>query len=132
NRIGMQNDINPLANFIAEGIVNLHNGNESDYEKALRSVEDRCKDRIQGIAELNDCELQNLKGNVRLPENVPLPRNADVERYHDLFSTKQLLSLSILRETIDAIPNKFARRGILLAWSATVSKLNKTFLSAEG
>src|SRR5438132_7793486 len=69
NRIGMQNDINPLANFIAEGIVNLHNGNESDYEKALRSVEDRCKDRIQGIAELNDCELQNLKGNVRLPEN---------------------------------------------------------------
>src|SRR3989442_6093186 len=29
NRIGMQNDINPLANFIAEGIVNLHNGDQT-------------------------------------------------------------------------------------------------------
>src|SRR2546430_8065651 len=78
NRIGMQNDINPLANFIAEGIVNLHQGNPSDYEEALRLVEDRCKSVIQRVAESTDNELEELKGKVRLPENVPLPRNADV------------------------------------------------------
>ncbi len=132
NRIGMQNDINPLANFIAEGIVNLHNGNQTDYEEALRFVEDRCKAMIQTIVDLSDEELEAIKRNVRLPENVSLPRNADVERYHDLFSTKQLLSLATLRDAIDAIPNKFAQRGLLLAWSATLAKLNKTFLSAEG
>jgi len=27
NRVGIQNDINPLANFIAQGIVDLHRGN---------------------------------------------------------------------------------------------------------
>src|SRR5437867_11641016 len=106
NRIGMQNDINPLANFIAEGIVNLHNGNQTDYEEALRFVEDRCKGMIQGIVDLSDDKLEAIKRNVRLPENVRLPRNADVERYHDLFSTKQLLSLATLRDAIDAIPNK--------------------------
>src|SRR5438132_13239795 len=81
NRIGMQNDINPLANFIAEGIVNLHNGNQTDYEEALSFVEDRCKGMIQRIADLRDEELEAIKRNVRLPENVRLPRNADVERY---------------------------------------------------
>ncbi|MCK4829702.1 hypothetical protein KA005_78990, partial [bacterium] len=27
NRMGIHNDINPLANFIAQGIANLHKGN---------------------------------------------------------------------------------------------------------
>jgi len=132
NRIGIHNDINPLANFIAEGIVELHKGNLTDYEDSLRLVEGRCKNAIQKLSYLNDIELEKAKQSTPLPDNVRLPRNADVEHYHDLFSTRQLLSLSILREAIDAIPNRPARRGLLLAWSATLSKLNKTFLSAEG
>src|SRR5712692_9372330 len=35
NRIGMQNDINPLANFIAEGIASLRFGNIQTYRLAL-------------------------------------------------------------------------------------------------
>jgi DNA modification methylase len=31
NRIGIQNDINPLANFVAQGIVDLEKGHLSDY-----------------------------------------------------------------------------------------------------
>jgi 16S rRNA G966 N2-methylase RsmD len=132
NRIGIHNDINPLANFIATGIVNLHNGNLSDYEDALRFVDDRCKETIRRIGSLRDDELKEFKLNIRLPENVRLPKSADVERYHDLFSPKQLLSLAALREAIKAISNKSAQSGLLLAWSATLAKLNKTFLSAEG
>lgn len=132
NRIGIHNDINPLANFIAEGIVNLHDGNLSDYEEALGFVADSCKGRIKRIAELANDKLEEFKRNLQLPENVRLPKNSDVERYHDLFSTRQLVSLAILKEVIDAIPNKSARGGLLLAWSATLAKLNKTFLSAEG
>src|SRR6266436_7904137 len=36
NRIGIQNDINPLANFIAAGIANLEKGAMGAYEVALR------------------------------------------------------------------------------------------------
>src|SRR5437762_12417280 len=35
NRVGIQNDINPLANFIAQGIVDLANGDPADYRSAL-------------------------------------------------------------------------------------------------
>src|SRR6266480_6854134 len=36
NRIGIQNDINPLANFIATGIADLQKGDRLEYEVALR------------------------------------------------------------------------------------------------
>src|SRR2546425_10840425 len=62
NRVGVQNDINPLANFIAQGIVNLHSGSRNDYESALRDVEERCKRRLKQIAELSeDNELKKFK-----------------------------------------------------------------------
>lgn len=132
NRIGIQNDINPLANFIAAGIAKLSCGDLSDYEAALLTIGEKSKDRVRSVAQANDRELAQLEKSVRLPENVRLPKNADVDRYHDLFSAKQLLSLAILKEAIDEIENESARRGLLLAWSATLAKLNKTFLSAEG
>jgi adenine-specific DNA methylase len=76
--------------------------------------------------------LSKFERRVNLPDNVKLPRTADVESYHDLFSKRQLLSLAILKDAIDDVKNGPAKKGLLLAWSATLTKLNKTFLSAEG
>jgi predicted RNA methylase len=55
-----------------------------------------------------------------------------VQRYHELFSPRQLAALAIIREAVDDIPNRYARSAIRLAWSATLTKINRTFLSAEG
>src|SRR5712692_8006074 len=41
NRIGIQNDINPLANFIAQGVVDLSKGDSVDYKSALSDLKDR-------------------------------------------------------------------------------------------
>jgi hypothetical protein len=38
----------------------------------------------------------------------------------------------MLRESIDDIDNRYARNAMRLAWSASLTKLNRTFLSAEG
>jgi hypothetical protein len=46
NRMGIQNDINPLANFIAKGIADLSRGDVADYERALKTVRDRCEQRV--------------------------------------------------------------------------------------
>jgi len=132
NRVGIHNDINPLANFIANGIANLSFGDLSDYEATLISIAEACKQKINSVAKASSHELDQLKQAIKLPENVRLPKNADVDRYHELFSEKQLLSLAILKEAIDRLENRSARGGLLLAWSATLAKLNKTFLSAEG
>ncbi len=53
-------------------------------------------------------------------------------RTYDLFSPKQLLSLAAIKDEIDKLDDAKIRHAVLLAWSATLSKINRTFLSAEG
>ncbi len=132
NRTGIQNDINPLANFIAKGIVGLAKGNGSEYKSAVNELKERCEKRLAALQDADEKGFAKLGRGVKLPENVKLPSNADVEFYHDLFSKRQLLSLAILRDGIEGLKSGPAKAGMLLAWSATLAKLNKTFLSAEG
>jgi 16S rRNA G966 N2-methylase RsmD len=132
NRVGIQNDINPLANFIASGVAGLAEGRLADYEKALNDLKQSCKEKLHQIHRMEEDELQTSLARLNLPENISLPSSADVERYYDLFSPRQLASLALLKEAVEAIENPHVRKGLLLAWSATLGKLNKTFLSAEG
>lgn len=132
NRTGIQNDINPLANFIAKGVASLAKGNRADYKSAITELKERCETRLAALQDADEKKLAALGRGVKLPDNVKLPSNADVEFYHDLFSKRQLLSLAILRDGIDDLKSGPAKAGMLLAWSAALAKLNKTFLSAEG
>ncbi|MBI3666171.1 MAG: hypothetical protein HY236_08090 [Acidobacteria bacterium] len=132
NRVGIQSDINPFANFVARGIANLTRGHISAYSEALERVREACERRLQSIEHAGDDELRRLRRTVRLPPNVPLSANSDVRMYYDLFSPRQLVSLALLKDAIDRVPDRYAGRGMLLAWSAALTKLNKTFLSAEG
>jgi 16S rRNA G966 N2-methylase RsmD len=132
NRVGIQNDINPLANFIAAGIVNLHRGNLADYECALRMLREGCQAELGALYQLSVDDVERLKKKLTMPDNIRLPKTSDVERYHELFSPRQLAALAILRDAIEAIPSPPARDAMVLAWSATLAKLNRTFLSAEG
>lgn len=132
NRTGIQNDINPLANFIAEGVANLAKGDVTDYAAALTQVSDRCKESILGLDNADDDAISTLLERLSLPANVRLPANSDVEHYRDLFSPRQLAALALIREAIDEIQDFHARGALRLAWSAALTKVNRTFLSAEG
>ena len=132
NRTGIQNDINPLANFIAQGIADLEKGNLSDYQEALNLLKDRCARRISEVISADEHHLRSIQNSVDLPKDIKLPSNSDVSNFRALFTSSQLISLSILKEEIDKLENRYAKNGMLLAWSASLSKLNKTFLSAKG
>lgn len=132
NRRGIQNDINPLANFVAEGIANLADGDVNIQQEALSLLQVQCQPRLTEIACCDESRLSQILAAVELPENVRLPSNSDVENYYDLFTCRQLASLAALKEEISKVRDARARDGMLLAWSATLSKINKTFLSAEG
>lgn len=132
NRVGIHNDINPLANFIAEGIANLARGDERSLYDVLGYLEDICRNTIAEIQSADESRLKSVQQNVRLPENISLPKTSDVASYHELFSRRQLLSLAVLKDAIDSIDDENVRKSMLLAWSATLAKINKTFLSAEG
>jgi len=132
NRIGIQNDINPLANFIAQGIADLSKGDLSDYRRALTRVSDHCEKRVLALDCADDRSVSDLLSQLPLPPNVRLPANSDVQHYHELFSARQFAALIIIRQEIDQITDPHARSAITLAWSATLAKINRTFLSAEG
>jgi 16S rRNA G966 N2-methylase RsmD len=132
NRTGVQNDINPLANFIAQGVHGLAEGRLHDYRAALEAIRGRCQAEINRLRDMGEPDLQQVRRQVLLPPNFLLPKSSDVRFFHDLFTPRQLLSLALLKEAIESLSDPPARRGMLLAWSATLAKLNKTFLSAEG
>ena len=132
NRIAIHNDINPLANFIAQGIANLTEESTSSYKDALDYLRVICQPIIAEIERGDTSFVANLLESLRLPANVRLPSNADAEYYTDLFTPRQLAGLALLKTHIDKISNKQARNAMLIAWSATLTKLNKTFLSAKG
>ena len=67
-----------------------------------------------------------------MPENIPLPRNSDAECFYDLFTPRQLAGLALLKQAIEERTRGVVHDLLLLAWSASVAKLNKTFLSAKG
>jgi hypothetical protein len=132
NRVGIQNDINPLANFIATSIAGLEKGTLRDYKESLDFVQVRCGELLQKAQTVSGRRLVALQRMAKLPPDIPLPSDSDAASFHQLFSTRQLVALAILKNAIDEISSKPGRAAMLLAWSASLAKLNKTFLSAEG
>ena len=132
NRIGVQNDINPLANFIAVGIVELTKVDDTDIANQLLVIEKSCKKLINEIYKCNPSELTIGGLHLELPENIALPSNSDAKNYFDLFTPSQLISLAILKNKIDEISDASLRHIFLLAWSSTLARINKTFISAKG
>ncbi len=132
NRIGIHNDINPLGNFIAGEIAELSHSDTNYIKRGLAEVEALCGDVVRKIPAMEDAQVQKRLRKTPLPPNIELPSNSDAERFYDLFTPWQLLALAILKNAIDQLPDKAAKGQLLLAWSATVAKLNRTFLSAKG
>ena len=132
NRVGIQNDINPLANFIAKGVAGLEHGTLAEYKESLNFVQARSQERLQKVKTADERRLAALRRAVTLPPDTPLPSDSDVASFHELFSPRQLTSLAILKRAIDEAPSKPGRAAMLLAWSACLAKLSRTFLSAEG
>ncbi len=132
NRRAIQNDINPLANFIAGGIAHLACGSLTTDKAGLTALGKACEERLVSLEHATEKELLDVLGHTPLPENIQLPSNSDVARYHDLFTPSQLVSLAIIKNEIAKIGDADVRSDLLLAWSATLSKLNKTFISTEG
>jgi DNA modification methylase len=131
NRRGIHNDINPLANFMAAQIADTTHEDARYIKEALLEIEMECRARLERLASLSDAEVARALAGAELPENIVLPRSSDAERYYDLFSPRQLLALAWLKTAIEGITDLSARGALLLAWSATLGKLNRTFLSAR-
>ena len=129
-RSAIQNDLNPFANFIARNIADTTLSSTSLLRQAFERVEQNCSREIHEM-EKNESVAQQWLKKLPLPENIRLHRNSDAEFYHDLFTPRQLAGVALIKQTIER-ESGVIRDLLLLAWSASVAKLNKTFLSAKG
>ncbi len=130
-RRAIHNDLNPFANFIAKSIADTTLTSMRPLHDAFERIETVCKETVQFI-EGDDGAAQSWLKRLPLPENIRLPRSSDAERFYDLFTPRQLAGLALLKQAIDQEPEDVVRDCLLLAWSASIAKLNKTFLSAKG
>jgi adenine-specific DNA methylase len=131
-RRAVHNDLNPFANFITANIADTSLSSTAPLRQAFARIEAACASRVTEIEQADEATVGKHLRTVPLPVNIGLPRNSDAEHFHDLFTPRQLAGLATLKQAIDAETDERVRKPLLLAWSASVAKLNKTFLSAEG
>jgi DNA modification methylase len=130
-RRAIQNDLNPFANFIARNIADTSLSSITSLRQAFERVRQACEEALQKIEDDENTAKKALK-KLPLPENIKLPRNSDAEFFYEMFTPRQLAGLALIKQTIEREPKGIVRDLLLLAWSASVAKLNKTFLSAKG
>jgi len=129
-RSAIQNDLNPFANFIARNIADTTLPSTAPLRQAFERVGQNCSNQIHEIEKDEAVARQWLK-KLPLPENIRLPRNSDAEFFYDMFTPRQLAGVALIKQTIEH-ESGVIRDLLLLAWSASVAKLNKTFLSTKG
>jgi len=130
-RRAIHNDLNPFANFIARGIADTSLSSTAPLREAFDRVERTCRETLAKI-EKDESAAKSWCKRLPLPENIRLPRTSDAEFFYDMFTPRQLAGLAVLKHAIDRESQAAVRDLLLLAWSASVAKLNKTFLSARG
>jgi DNA modification methylase len=130
-RKAIQNDLNPFANFIAHNIADTSLDSVAPLKQAFERVEKACANALDEI-EKDEAVAQKLLKELPLPENIRLPKNSDAEFYYEMFTPRQLAGLALIKQEIEKHAEGAVRELLLLAWSASVAKLNKTFLSTKG
>jgi DNA modification methylase len=130
-RQAIQNDLNPFANFIAKNIADTSLASVVQLREAFERVRNTCGDRLAHI-EKDEKKAKDALKQLPLPENIRLPKNSDAEFFFEMFTPRQLAGLSLIKQTIEQVSDGIVRDLLLLAWSASVAKLNKTFLSTKG
>jgi DNA modification methylase len=130
-RHAIHNDLNPFANFIARNIADTSLPSVAPLRQAFVRVHETCAAPLREI-EREEAAARRWLTQLPLPENIRLPKDSDAEFFHDMFTPRQLAGLALIKQAIEAEPAGIVRDLLLLAWSASVAKLNKTFLSAKG
>jgi len=130
-RGAIQCDINPMANFICSQIA-VSPINIDDFRAAFDEISINCKDNINQAYSLSNFEAESLEINYWYPQEIKLPKNADAEYVEQLFTKRQLFSLSLLLHHINQISDNTIRELMKFVFSATLNKTNLTFSSTHG
>jgi 16S rRNA G966 N2-methylase RsmD len=102
----------------------------SSLQDAFRHIEGKFRPFVEDLESSSNDQLKERSLADWFPKDVPLPSNADVRTVEELFTPRMLHALARLRSLIMETQDEVTRDLMLLAFSSTVARINKTFLSA--
>jgi DNA modification methylase len=121
NRKAISIDINPFPVFVTNALiipVEL-----SDFWDSFTKV----LYKYQKQEPKNDAEIKRVLEKYPYPKGFKLPKGSDVETIEQLFTDEQLAKLALLKSIINKENNRDIRNALLLVFSASLYKLNKTY-----
>ncbi|MCL4305494.1 type I restriction enzyme HsdR N-terminal domain-containing protein [bacterium] len=114
-------DLNPMSQFLVQSLLTIVVPHE------LTSSVERLLERFESQRPKSKRHAQALLKTLKYPKGTLLPPTSDVEHIEELFTTQQLCELAILRKEILKTRDKDIRKVLLLAFSGTISKVNRTY-----
>lgn len=118
-------DINPLATFITEQTITRVD--TENFKYAFNKLETKIGDKIEKVNSLSESELDNIEITEWYPKDIRLPNNSDIDLVENLWTKKQLLTLSIIWDTIKRIRDSIIRNQFKLVFSSTIARVNITY-----
>ena len=114
-------DLNPLSVFITKSLVTPVNLNElqTEFEKIKKKFRDNQPETEE--------EIEDALNKYPYPSGISLTKDADVDSIEELFTPKQLAQLALLKSLILKIKNEAIRNSLLLSFSSSITKTNKTY-----
>ena len=119
-RHGIHIDINPLSCFWVAALsvpINLGDLSQSAEKVLAKFAKARPKSKMA---------IAKVLKKFPLPKNLLLPVGSDVERLHNIFTPKTMAELALLKSLIKA-EKPLIRKGLMLAFSSTLTKTNLTY-----
>lgn len=120
-RKGIHIDINPMSNFITESLITHIKVDQ------LYNVFIEIKSLFERKSPKTEKDFIEFLRKYPYPQGIPLIKGSDVDYIEELFTNEQLAHLSYLKHIIKKIKDKSVRQCLLLAFSSTITKYNKTY-----
>ncbi|MDD5571847.1 MAG: type I restriction enzyme HsdR N-terminal domain-containing protein [Bacteroidales bacterium] len=114
-------DLNPMSVFMVSSLIAPIKLNE------LVEAFDRVKAAFLKDAPEKENEITNTLKKYPYPKGFVLPKGSDVETIEGLFTSKQLAQLALLKHLIKKEKNENIKRSLLLSFSSSINKFNRTF-----
>jgi len=130
-RKGIYLDISRWATFLAEQIA-LAPVDITNINTAFTKIERACAKKIHAWQKMSREDVESVPLTRWYPQGKPLPKNADAALVEDLFTYRQMLCLSELYHHVQKLKDQVSRELLRYAFSATLYKCNRTFISAQG
>jgi|AntRauTorckE5430_2_1112549.scaffolds.fasta_scaffold08203_1 DNA modification methylase len=114
-------DLNPLSVFLVDSLTRPVSIQDlSNTFNNIKVVFDKNKPTSEE-------EIKIALKKYPYPKNIPLAKGSDVKTIEQLFTDSQLAQLAYLKYLINNIKNESVKQSLLLSFSSSVTKLNKTY-----